>query len=116
MLFRSEKLFGSDKIEDWYGKPFAVYFDPTVKVGKEQVGGLRIRTVLPKGNKPTFICEMCGKTIENTEQFTSEQICRSTTQKFGKCLCLECGTKAKEKAEAPTLENLIENMEDKESE
>jgi len=109
---RLEKLFKSDKIEDWYNKPFAVYFDPTVKIGKEQVGGLRVRNNLPSGNKPSYICEMCGKTIDDTDKFTAEQICRSTTQKFGKCLCLECGVKAKEKAEAPTLDNLIENMED----
>lgn len=102
-----QKLFKSEYIEDWYNKPIAVYFDPTVKVGREQVGGLRIRKSLPVGNKPTYICEMCGRTIADTDKFTAEAICKSTTLKFGKCLCMDCGTKAKEEAEKPTLEDKI---------
>ena len=109
---RIAKLFNSDFVEDWYNKPIAIYFDPTVKVGGKQVGGLRVRNSLPSGNKPTYICEMCGKTIVATEKFTVEQICRSTTQKFGKCLCLECGAKAKEELEQPSLEDKINLLEE----
>lgn len=111
---RLEKLFNSDKIEDWYNKPFAVYFDPTVKIGNKVAGGLRIRTNLPNGNKPTYICEMCGKTIEDTDKFTAEQISRSTTKTFGKMLCLDCGNKIKQEQDKPSLEDKINAIEGEE--
>ena len=110
---RLSKLFNSDYVEDWYNNPIAIYFDPTVKVGGKAVGGLRIRTTLPKGNKPTYVCEMCGTTIADTDKFTAEAICKSTTAKFGKCLCLDCGNKEKDK---PSLEDKIAKLEELENE
>lgn len=104
---RLADLFKSNYIEDWYNKPIAIYFDPTVKVGKQQVGGLRIRKFLPVGKTITYICEMCNKEIKDENGFTAEKICKTATDKFGKCLCMNCAKKAKEEAEKPTLEDKI---------
>lgn len=108
-----EKIFETDKIEDWYGKKIMVYVKSGIKFGKELVKGLRVREV------PQRFCQVCKKEI-------SEEIYQGSIKKYGIAFCsAECKEKvdkgeikivAKEKAEAPTLENLIENMEEEENE
>lgn len=108
-----ENIFRTDKIEDWYGKKIMVYVKSGIKFGKELVKGLRVREV------PQRFCQVCKKEI-------SEEIYQGSIKKYGIAFCsAECKEKvdkgeikivAKEKAEAPTLENLIENMEEEASE
>lgn len=108
-----EKIFKTDKIEDWYGKKIMVYVKSGIKFGKELVKGLRVREV------PQRFCQVCKKEI-------SEEIYQGSIKKYGIAFCsAECKEKvdkgeikivAKEKAEEPSLENLIENMDGEENE
>lgn len=45
-------------------------------------------------------CEECGKVIEGVAGFTAEKLAKVSKEKYGKCLCVECGKKAKEALEA----------------
>jgi len=106
-----EDIFETDKIEDWYGKKIMIYVKSGIKFGKELVKGLRIKPV------PQRVCQVCKKEI-------TEEIYQASIKKYGIAFCsAECKEKvdkgevkiiAKEKE--PTLDNLIENMEDNENE
>jgi hypothetical protein len=50
-------------VEDWIGKRIEIYYDPNVKFGREKVGGVRVKPVAPKSNKPIL--------NENHEHFDS---------------------------------------------
>jgi len=61
-------------VEDWIGKPIALYVDPTVTFGREKTGGLRVRPVAPKGS-PT------ARTLDQpVDQAKSEQLARAATE------------------------------------
>lgn len=49
-------------------------------------------------------CEECGKDIEGVAGFTAEKLAKLSKEKYGKCLCVECGKKAKEALEASKQE------------
>ena len=49
-------------------------------------------------------CEECGKEIEGVAGFTAEKLAKVSKEKYGKCLCVECGKKAKEALEAAKQE------------
>lgn len=79
--------------DSWIGKQVTLYFDPTVKFGKEITGGIRVKIPLPTNAvKPK--CEQCGKDITGTQKMTPEQMAAYTKNKYGKSLCTECATAA----------------------
>lgn len=41
------EIAGSSEIEDWAGKKIVLYVDPKVKFGSDEVGGIRVKAVLP---------------------------------------------------------------------
>jgi hypothetical protein len=41
-------------VEDWIGKRIEIYYDPNVKFGRDKVGGVRVKPVAPKSNKPVL--------------------------------------------------------------
>jgi hypothetical protein len=47
-----ESALKSSFIEDWIGKKIELLYDPTVKFGSKRVGGVRVKPVAPKSNKP----------------------------------------------------------------
>jgi hypothetical protein len=47
-----ESALKSSFIEDWIGKRIELFYDPTVKFGSQRVGGVRVKPVAPKSNKP----------------------------------------------------------------
>lgn len=51
-LERLAKMYGK-YIEDWIGKPIALYVDPKVQFGSETTGGVRVRPTAPRGKEPT---------------------------------------------------------------
>ena len=95
-----QKLYGSPYIEDWGGRAIQVYFDPTVKFGRETVGGLRIRPTVPKQNSVSLSCADCGSTIEAYDKFSAEQMAARAYEKYGKPLCAACAQREKAKLEA----------------
>lgn len=49
-----ESATGTAFVEDWIGKRIEIYYDPNVKFGRDKVGGVRVKPVAPKTNKPTL--------------------------------------------------------------
>ena len=96
-----QKLYKSPYIEDWSGRAIQIYFDPTIKFGRETVGGLRVRDFVPKQqNSVSLICADCGKTIAGYQNIPAEQMATKAYEKYGKPLCIECAQKEKAKIEA----------------
>lgn len=93
---RLQKLFGSKYIEDWVGKQITLYPDPDVTFGREVVGGVRVKTELPR----SAVCLDCGAVISGSGKFTAAQIAAAAQKRFGRALCLECVEQAKEAANA----------------
>ena len=56
---------------------------------------------------PLFICEECGKEIAGAKKFTAEQIATASKEKYGKQLCVDCGKKAKAKAEQEAYQQAL---------
>ena len=84
--------------DNWIGKKITLYFDPTIKFGKEVTGGIRVE--IPR-EEPLPKCESCKKDIAAAHGMSPEQMAAYTKQKYGKSLCAECATKAaQEKAGA----------------
>lgn len=94
-----QKLYNAPYIEDWAGRAIQIYFDPTVKFGRETVGGLRIRPTIPQMPKAEKTCADCGKDIIGNDKMTSETIAQMSYSKYGKCLCWDCSLKEKQKIE-----------------
>ena len=44
---RIAKMYGSNT-DDWVGKAITLYFDTTIKFGRDTVGGVRVRESKPK--------------------------------------------------------------------
>ena len=72
------------------GKKIQLYIEHGVRNPANGEGAAKY--VAPK-------CEECGKEIKGLSNFTAEQIAAGSKQKYGKCLCVECGKKAKEALE-----------------
>ena len=97
-----KKLFGSMTATAPEGKKIQLYLQPGVRnPGTKEVGnGIRIRDKIPTGAKYVAPkCENCGKDIIGMSNFSAEQLAAASKGKYGKCLCVECGKKAKAEAE-----------------
>lgn len=96
------KLYKSVNAETLTGKKIRLFLQHDVRDPStgDKVDGIRIRPTVPTSAKPaTILCEDCGKAITGTGSFSAEQIASASRQKYGKCLCIECGKKAKEAQE-----------------
>lgn len=102
-----EKLAGSSFMDEWVGMAVQLYFDPTVKFGKERVGGIRIRQkkVQPAAAPAPapLICADCGQPVQgcsiNGQDWTAAKVAEAARKKYGQVLCWPCVTKRKEAAD-----------------
>lgn len=96
-------LFKSVTANALEGKKIQLYIEHGVRnpANGEMTDGIRIRDKAPAGAAKYVApkCEECGKEIKGLSNFTAEQIAAGSKQKYGKCLCVECGKKAKEAIE-----------------
>ena len=64
--------------DKWIGKKITLYFDPSIRFGREVTGGVRAEipreTPLPK-------CEQCGKNINAAGKMNPEQVAAYTNNK-----------------------------------
>ena len=95
-----QKIYKTPYIEDWRGRKIQIYYDPTVKFGRDTVGGLRIRPIVPAQQRISLICADCGQTITAAFGKDAEWVSKYTHQSYGKELCAECAQKLKEKQDA----------------
>lgn len=89
------KMYKTPYIENWSGRKIQIYSE-SVKAFGEIVDALRIRPRIPATDKVSTTCSDCGKGISGFENRTPEQIAQYTYSKYGKPLCSECATKAKD--------------------
>lgn len=87
------------------GKKIQLYIEHNVRnpSNGEMTDGIRIRDFIPKdGAKAPAApkCAACGKEITGLAGYTAEQIAATNKQRYGKCLCVECGKKRKAEIEA----------------
>lgn len=99
-----KKLFGEMTASALNGKKIQLYLQSGVRnPGTKEVGnGIRIRDKIPEGAGKKYVapkCEECGKEITGLTGFTPEQIAATNKQRYGKCLCVECGKKRKAEIE-----------------
>ena len=90
-----EKLSGSPYIEKWAGLRIQLWYDPSVKFGKDTVGGIRVRNKLPEDVR--IACEECGQFIAPAFNMSTTQLAAYTKKKYGKQICAECAQKEAEK-------------------
>lgn len=95
-----EKIYKTPLVEDWKGRAIQIYYDPSVKFGRETVGGLRIRPFVPEQQATTLVCCDCKKPITAAFGKDAIWVSRYTHQQYGKELCAECAQKLKEKQDA----------------
>lgn len=88
--------------EEWVGKRIQLYAKD-VKAFGEVVEALRIRPFVPKDapkQDDKLICCDCGCDITGYDNYTALQIAKSTQQKYGDMLCVDCGSKRKDSGKA----------------
>ena len=101
-----KKLYGQVTANALEGKKIQLYIEHGVRnpSNGELTDGIRIRDKKPTaaGAKPAAVpkCAECGKEITGVTGFTAVQIAEASRKKYGKCLCVECGQKAKAAMEA----------------
>ena len=99
-----KKLFKQVTANALEGKKIQLWIEHGVRnpSNGELTDGIRIRDFVPKDGKAYVApkCSVCGKDIVPVSGFTAEQIAKNTKTKYGKCMCVECGQKAKADLEA----------------
>jgi len=81
--------------EKWVGKKIEIYYDANVRLGRELIGGTRIKNTVPITEPENPKCINCGKEIEAAENLTAAQLAAYTQKKYNKALCSDCAKKAK---------------------
>jgi len=103
-----KKMYGQVTANALEGKKIQLYIEHNVRnpSKNELTDGIRIRDKKPVAGKPVAApkCSECGKDITGAGSFTAEQIAAGSKQKYGKCLCVECGQKKKAALEATVKE------------
>ena len=89
--------YGSSKVEDWAGKKVAIYTTKVTAFGGT-TDALRIRDYPPKVTEA--VCEECGQVIKPVKHggkdYTVNKIVQLSKGKYGKAMCWDCCTEAKE--------------------
>ena len=102
-----KKLFGDMTASTLKGKRIQLYLQSGVRnPGTKEVGsGIRIRETVPAAGAKyqAPVCEECGKEIVGMTGFSPEQVATINKKRYGKCLCVECGKKAKEALTKETM-------------
>ena len=108
------KLFKATSADALVGKKIKLFLQSGVRDPStgDKVDGIRIRDekITGKAYVPPK-CEVCGKNITGMSNFSAEQIAANTKQKYGMCLCVECGQK--KKAELETKSEQVTVTEEK---
>lgn len=105
-----QKLYRTPYIEEWSGRAIQIYYDPTIKFGRDTVGGLRIRPFIPEQQGARLICSDCGKAITGASGKDAEWVSKYTHQQYGKELCAECAAALRAKQEAQKAPDALKEV------
>ena len=100
-------IYKTPFIEEWKGRAIQIYYDPTVKFGRDVVGGLRIRNYIPKQQGNSLICSNCGGEIKAAFKHSAGWVSKYTYQQYGKELCADCAKAEKERLDAQSAPNVL---------
>ena len=93
------KLYNTPYIEDWAGKKIVLYVTQ-VKAFGDVVDAVRIRNKVPTDKAKAIKCESCGNVIKGVGQYDAAFVANKNKQRYGKCLCVDCGKKAQAEMDA----------------
>ena len=96
------KLFGSNYVEDWIGKPIQIGVE-TVRAYGDIVDALRVRPFHPQVGEIPTVCADCGASIEAAGKLTPAETAAYTHKKYGRPLCARCATAEAEKRKEAEL-------------
>lgn len=65
--------------------------------------------------EPLHICADCGKEIVKSGRYTAESIVKTSMDKYGRPLCMECGKKAKQAAEQKAYQEAVSAQNEQDS-
>lgn len=90
------KVLGSNYIEQWTGQRIVLGTDK-VKAFGDVVEAVRVRNKkaapVAVPGQPATMCADCGKPITAHGNTSAADVVKRTKEKFGACLCMECGLK-----------------------
>ena len=101
------KLYNTPYIENWAGKKITMYVKQ-VKAFGDVTDAVRIRDKVKAEKVPDIKCEDCGKTIKGMGQYGPEFVAAKNKERYGKCLCIECGKKAQADMEKEVRQAQVE--------
>lgn len=87
------KVIGSPYIEDWVGKEISLH---TEKVRAFETVTDAVRVMDKVVHEEAIPCEECGQVLKSGFGMSVKELKSYTEKKYGKTLCAECATKAKE--------------------
>lgn len=93
-----EKMYGP-YIENWAGKKITLCVKK-VKAFGDITDAVRVKNVKISEKAPDIKCEACGKVIKGMGQYGPDFVASKNKERYGKCLCIECGKKAQEEIDA----------------
>lgn len=93
------KLYKTPYIENWAGKQITMCVQQ-VKAFGDLVDAVRIKNKVNGTKAAEILCEKCGQVIKGMGQYGPEFIANKNKERYGRCLCVECGKKEQEAREA----------------
>ena len=104
------QIYGTPYIEEWRGRAIQIYFDPSIKFGREVTGGLRIRKFIPEQKATSLRCTDCGNAIAAAYGKDAVWVSKYTYKQYGKELCADCAARHKAQLEAAKTPDPFENQ------
>ena len=87
------KLYNTPYIENWAGKKITLCVKQ-VKAFGDITDAVRVKNKVTDTKVPDIKCEECGKVIKGMGQYGPDFVANKNKERYGKCLCIECGKKA----------------------
>ncbi len=94
---RIAKLYGTKDSDKLAGKKVTIIIEKVKAFGKIH-DALRVKEAIPKASvtQPLPRCSDCGREIEGIGNRSPFEIAQHTAKNYGRQLCAECATRAKE--------------------
>ena len=87
------KLYNTPYIENWAGKKITMCVKQ-VKAFGDVTDAVRVKSKVTGTKVQEIKCEECGQIIKGMGQYGPEFVAQKNKERYGKCLCIDCGKKA----------------------